>query len=235
VIRKEKPKSKKKEPKKSKSKMILSVLLAVSLIFGGYFFVRYMQINDKYKDVTMTQEERNNQTVKAVSKLMDLPKDETPIIYAVKDKDKLGTSNVTKQYFEKAVNGDVILAYQKSNISIIYRPSEKRIIKTDNYNNFLAAANPIKIVIIAPNEQQQDTENLVNSKVLNIEIVKKEQPKTSITSSFVADLTGQNAKAAKELADKIGLPVGQYPMGETKPEGAILALVIANTIQPATQ
>lgn len=43
---------------------------------------------------------------------------------------------------------------------------------------------------------------------------------------MVVDATGQNAKAAKELAEKIGLSVGQLPEGETKPKNASLIVII---------
>lgn len=211
-------------------KIVFLVILVAALSAAGYYFVRYKQISAKYKEAIMTQDEKNQQTIAEVSRIMDLPKDETPVIFAVKDKAKLGDSTVTKQFFEKAQNGDVILAYEKANLSIIYRPKEKRIVKTDNYSNFLAAANPIKIAILAPNDQQTATEKLILEKVLNVDIVAKQEPKGNPTQSYVADATGQNATAAQELATKLGLAVGQLPSGETKPEGASLVVVIT---QPA--
>jgi hypothetical protein len=224
-----------KKPPKKKSliyKIVYLIVLVVALSAFGFFLIRYLQVNHNYKEAIMTQEQRNQRTITAVGKIMDLPKDETPVIFQVQDKDKLGNSSVTKQFFEKAKNGDVILAYQKANMSIIYRPGEKRIVKTDNYTNFLAAANPIKIAIIAPTSQQSDTEKSITEKVLNVDIVAKNEAKVSEIQSYVADATGQNATAAKELAAKLNLPVGQLPDGELKPEGASLIVVIA---QPQTQ
>lgn len=229
--------AKKEKTKKSKHKYLKKGLLVsafvVLIIFGAFFCVRYFQVNKKYTELSMTQDQRNQQTINKVSKLMDLPKNEKPTIFEVKEKAKLGNAKVTVAYFQNAQNGDVILAYDKANLSIIYRPGEKRIIKTDNYTNFYAAANPVKIAIIAPTSQQQDTENLVYSKVINAEVVSKQVPKNGVALSCVADTTGQNAKAAKELADKINLSVCQLPEGETKPSNALLVVLISTPTNSA--
>jgi len=220
----------KRENQKSKKHIIKNIVFVCLILFlaafGGFYFVKYLQINNKYKNLTMTQEEKNQNTVDLVAKLIDLPKNEKPTIFEVKDKSKLGSAPVAKNYFASVKNGDVILAYQKANLSIIYRPSEKKIVKTDSYTNFYAAANPVKVAIIAPQSQQQDTENLIKSKVINVEIISKHLPKNVGGQSMVVDATGQNAKAAKELAEKIGLSVGQLPEGETKPKNASLIVII---------
>lgn len=167
---------------------------------------------------------------------MALPKAEKPTdIIVIKDKEKLNTPATTKVFYADVKNGDILVAYQKANQAVIYRPSENRIIKTDNYNNFYAATYPVNLAIISPENAQSETEKLIIQKVLNINVVSKQVPKGSITQSVVVDLTGTNAKAAKELADKLGIPVGQLPEGETKPEGATLVVIMANSpAQPTT-
>jgi hypothetical protein len=203
------------------------VTIIILLVAASFFAFKFIQVNNKYKEVTQTTEQKNNETKQKVSKLFDLPADEEPIIFEVSDKEKLGTAQVTTQYFDKAQNGDVILAFEKANLSIIYRPGENRIIKTDNYNNFLAAANPIKIAIVAPQDKQAAVEQQLKEKVLNADLVAKETPKASPKTSYVADATGTNAKAAQDLADKLGLKVGELPSSEAKPENASLIVVIA--------
>jgi hypothetical protein len=193
-----------------------------------------MQVNNKYKNAVMTIDQRNQQTIAKVAKLMDLPKGENPVIYLVQDKSKLSSSETTKQFFATAQKDDVILTYQKANLSIIYRPSSKKIIKTDNYNNFWAAYFRIPVAILAQQDQQQATEKLISEKLLNIDIVSKQASKVASSKSMVVDLSGTNAKAAKELADKLGVPVGQLPEGETKPEGATLVVITASSTSPPT-
>lgn len=208
-------------------KSLLALIFVAAIAAAVYFFIKYNQINDKYHEATMSQEERNQKTVNEVSKVMALPKDETPVIFLVQDKGKLGNSTVTQQFFANAQNDDVILAYEKADLSVMYRPGEKRIIKTDNYTNFLRAANPIKIAIIAPADLQASTESMILEKVLNAEIIAKNAPKSFTATSFVADATGQNKQAAQDLANELELAVGTLPETETKPEGAQLIVVIA--------
>lgn len=211
---------------------VFAALLVSAIIFGSFFFVRYNQVNAKYKDAVMSQEDRNKQYLESIGKIIDLPKSEQPAyISLVKDKTKLGGAAVTKKFFESANDNDIVVAYKDANQSIIYRPSSNKIIKTDNYNNFLAAISPVSVAIIASADQQEAVKQQLAGKVLNIDVVSKVAPKVEVTQSYVADATGANAKAAQELADKLGLQVGQLPEGETKPEGATLIVVIAS--QPA--
>lgn len=223
--------------KNSKAKKMIpitgGILFVALVLFGGFYFVQYQRLQSKYAEATMTEDQRNQRTIDAVAKLINLPKDEKPTIIAVKDKDKLGNAPAVKKFFDQAQNGDIVLAYQKGDQAIIYRPGESRIVRTDNYNNFIAAANPIKLAIIAPADKQSDTEKSVYAKVLNVDVVSKQAPVAPSAVSYVADLSGNNAQAAQELASKLGLTVGQLPAEEKKPgNGASLVVVIA---PPAAQ
>jgi hypothetical protein len=233
-----KPVKKVKHKKNTVFKIIMAILFAILLTSCIFFGYKYYKLEQKYQNILASQaaynevrekqiSKNNDKTIKSVAKLIELPKNETPKIFEVQDKDKLGQAKVTKMYFANSQEGDVILAYEKANISVIYRPSENRVIKSDNYNNFYAAANPIKIAIIAPGKQQQETENMILSKVINADIISKMAPKIVSNQSIVVDASGQNSKAAKDLAEKIGLTVGQLPEGEPKPQGALLIVYMA--------
>lgn len=216
----------------SKKRKILAgtyiIVLLLAIGFGAFFAVRYFQVNDKYKAAIMTQDEKNNQYLASIGKLIDLPKNEKPAyISLVKDKSKLGNAAVTKKFFESAQDNDIVVAYKDGNLSIIYRPSSNKIIKTDNYNNFVAAISPVSVAVIAPADQQDAVAKQITDKVLNADIVSKSVPKVTAAQSYVADLTGTNAAAAKELADKLGLTVGTLQDGETKPTNATLVVVAA--------
>lgn len=222
---------------KSKKRVAIGVIYVSALVFalgfGTYFFVRYNQVNDKYQAAIMTQEQKNNQYLAAIGKVMDLPKEEKPAdLRLVKDKSKLGSAAVTKRFFDTANDNDIVVAYKNANMSIIYRPSTNKIVKTDNYNNYLAAVSPVAVGIIANAEQQANTEKLITDRLLNADIVGKNTPKVAQGSSFVVDATGANAKAAQELAEKLGLGVGQLPEGEAKVDGATLIVVMAS--QPSS-
>lgn len=214
--------------------IIIVSLLVISVLVGAYFFIRYTQVNTKYQAAILTDEQRNQQYVVKVAKLYNIPKFETekPVVIEVKDTSKLADTVSAKKFFTDVKNGDIILAYQKADLSVIFRPSENKIIHTDNYANFVGATTPITVALIAPADQQEAVANNLKQKFGNVQIITKSIPKTEITTSYVVDATGTNAKLAKELADGLGISVGQLPEGELKPEGSSLIVVIA---KPATQ
>lgn len=219
------------KPKRKRKLLIARILTGVGLValvaFGAFYFVQYQNLNDKYQELTLSQEEKNKRTVAEVAKLIDLPKDETPVVYVVKDKEKLADTKATKEFFEKAQNDDVVLAYEKDNLAVIYRPSGKLIVKTADYQKFVAASNPITIAVVAPGDQQQALTSQLESKFGNVQIVSKELPKVFNGQSYVVDLTGTNAKTAQDLAVQLGIAVGSLPEGESKPTGALFAVVIS--------
>ena len=63
-------------------------------------------------------------TMQKVSKLTKLPTDETPVFATIGDISKLKTQPA----FKEAINGDLILLYQKSQWVYIYRPSINKIV-----------------------------------------------------------------------------------------------------------
>lgn len=217
---------------KNNKRYLPKVILAVAFLglasFGGFYFFQYQTVNDKYQEATLSVDDKNKRTANEVAKLIELPKDETPIVYVVKDKDKLLTTKSAKQFFENAKNDDVVLAYQKGDTAIIYRPGEKRIVKTDSYQKFVAASSPATIAIIAPTSTQDSIASNLEQKVSNAQIVTKLTPKVPLTTGIVVDLSGTEADDAKTLAEILGYTVGQLPEGEQKPEG-VTFIVIAPT------
>lgn len=209
------------------TKIIIAVVFVVLTIFGLFYFMQYQKVNDKYQEAILTPDEKNKRTAAEVAKLIDLPKDETPEVILVKDKDKLTATKASKDFFEKAANNDIVLAYQKGDLSVIYRPSEKRIIKSDTYQKFLSASTPITVAVIAPADQQATLAQQLETKFEQVQITTKEAPKVLNGQSYVVDLTGAYAKTAQDLASQLGLAVGTLPEGETKPTGALFAVVIS--------
>jgi cell division protein FtsB len=218
--------------KKTKRKLpILKLVTGISFVllisFGVFYFVQYQKVNDKYQELSLTADEKNKRTAAKVAKIIDLPKDETPVVVQVNDKDKLIVTKSSSAFFDKSQNNDLVLAYQKANVAVIYRPGENRVIKSDTYQNFFAASNPITVAIIAPNEQQQSLTTQLESKFGNVQIISKNAPKVLNGQSYIVDLTGSNSKTAQDLASQLGMPVGTLPDGESKPSGALFAVVIA--------
>lgn len=207
----------------------IAVVIAL-LGFGGFFFFKYQDVNNKYAELTQSQDDRNKEIVAKISKLYTLPsyEEEQPTIYFIKDKAQLGDSEYTKKFYDTAANEDVVVAYQKADISIIFRPSENKIVKKDNYANFLAASNPIYVAIIGPSSAYEKVENQLKSQYKNVVVSSKTEPKSTLTTGGIVDVKGNAADGAKALASLLGYNVGPLPTGETVPDNVQLVILIPN-------
>ena len=107
-------------------KAILAGLVLIILIGGYagtyYFYKKYHSVKENPEAATT---EENAQLVREVSKIMVLPTDEIPTVATVLDKSKVNS----QPFFEKAENGDKLLAYVKKKQAILYRPSTHKIIE----------------------------------------------------------------------------------------------------------
>ena len=127
VISKIKPVKKKKElspPKVSKFSAISIVLTLVTVAaigVGAYF--GWQNYNLK-KNPNMIAQQETQQLIDKVGKLMELPKDETPTVATVTDKEKVKE----KAFFKNTENEDKVLIYVKAEKAILYRPSTNKII-----------------------------------------------------------------------------------------------------------
>ena len=117
---------KRKDGQPGRIKKIL--LIAVSIIVVGglgtacyFFYSKYQEV--KKNPQVVSQQEVTYLTDK-VSKLLQLPKDETPTVATVQDKEKLKD----QPFFKDSQNGDKLLIYTKAQKAIIYRDAENRII-----------------------------------------------------------------------------------------------------------
>ncbi len=104
----------------------LIAVLVIILVVGGtvgsvYYFRQYQSL--KVNPNLIAQKE-TEALVLAVSKIMELPTDETPTIATVLDREKLKDQS----FFSKAENNDKILVYTKAMQAILYRPSVNKII-----------------------------------------------------------------------------------------------------------
>lgn len=226
------PKAKKKKVAKP---IFFSVLILALIAFGTFYFIKYQQLSDKYVSLTMTEEDKTRKIIAKVSELYKIPtyEEEKPLLVEVKDKSKLADSTVAKAFFKDVNEGDVVLAYQKGDISIIYREKEQKIIHTDNYTNFIGAVNPVKVALIASADKQVQIGQTLKDKFSNLIISDTSTPKTAVSQGVVVDVSGKEADAATKLASILGLPVGALPAGETAPQGASMVVVLPTEAAPA--
>lgn len=214
------------------AKIICFVVVVASLAFGGYFFYKYQDLNSKYKELTQSTEDRDKKLVEEVSKLYNVPAydKEKPTVLLVSNKDQLkSASDASAKFFENAENNDYVLAYKDADISIIYRKNDKKIIKTDNYSNFLAAANPINISIVAIDTAQNTIQQKIGSQFKNAVVSLKNTPKTTVPKGVVYATSPDFSDAAKQLAQLLGYDVAALPAGEDVPAEGIDIVIIAPT------
>lgn len=108
---------------KRKTSFLLPLLIIATVGMGGsyYFYGKYSAITTN-PDLEVRRE--TEALVTSVGKLMELPKNETPAVAVISDKEKLKD----KPFFQAAEEGDRLLAYNTAMIAIIYRPRINKII-----------------------------------------------------------------------------------------------------------
>lgn len=217
--------------KKVAKPIFFSVLLVALIAFGTFYFIKYQQLNDKYTEITMSADERIKGIVEKVSKLYNIPsyEKEKPAWTFFKDEKSLETLK-NNQFLKDAKVNDVLLAYEKSDLAILFRPDENKIIVVDSFKKVNTGTVPV--AIIAPSDKQDSIEKSLKNSFGNIVVINKSVPKSSISQGAVVDVTGKEAEATTKLASILGLPVGALPAGETAPEGAKMVIVLPSDTTP---
>ncbi len=202
-------------------KNVLYVLVLLGAIgFGAYNFKQNQDLRNASPE--KLQQAQADDTITAVGKLYDLPKNEKPDVATVKDKEAL-----KKQYpfFDQAENNDVVLIYKDAKLAILYRPSTNRLVKVGPVN----IESGLSIKTLGSDTERKAVEALLTANKLTFN--SGGVSKTAVSGVIVVDLTGKNAEQAKRLAEIVKGTVGQLPAGEDKPADGDL-LVIAG---PAAQ
>jgi len=109
------PRAKKRSYKKALGLLIILLLIGVA----GFFLIRYFN----------SREISNDDIIRRVSKIYNLPEGENPTIATVTDLYKLGA----REFFRDAKNGDKVLIYRRADKVILYRPFEGKIINVDEF------------------------------------------------------------------------------------------------------
>ena len=204
-------------------KYVLIVLGLVIIVLGaisGYFYVQYQNLKKNPNQITKAE---NDALVEEVGKIYALPKDETPTIATVIDKEKLKD----QPFFANAQNGDKILIYTKSKKAIIYRPKEKVIVNAGPIA--LDQKSLTQVALVNTGGDMGAVEKKISEKFGDsVAILTKTDAKNknSVKKITVVDATGQNADAVKQIAAELGADVGSLPAGETAPEGAAILVFV---------
>src|SRR3989344_3737099 len=124
----EKPPDKKRVSRfaaKVKPLYVVALILLTVAVFSVFELVKARQELKSFKANPQEAASKEvDKLVDAVAKLIDLPKDEKPIIYTVKDSQKLKD----QPFFEKAKEDDKVLIYSNNKLAIVFRPGTNKII-----------------------------------------------------------------------------------------------------------
>jgi len=127
---------------KIKPIQVVIILIIVAAVFlpSFYFYNQYKQSQLLLQNPNLASSSQERDLVAKVGKLIELPGNESPQIYSVKDRTQLPNIPL----FANAQNGDQVLIYPKAQKAILYRPSENKIIEVSpvTINNPTSTALP---------------------------------------------------------------------------------------------
>ena len=107
-------------------------LLVVLLLAGGFLgYKKYDELkkeNAKLLNPEESAKAEADRIKSQVESIIDVPKDQTPVIYTVTDAGKLKN----QAFFANAENGDKALFYESAKRAVLYRPSTNKIINVSN-------------------------------------------------------------------------------------------------------
>jgi len=108
---------------KNKKLYFAIVVILIALLPSLYFYNQYKK-TQKILNTLPKSVDETRKLLDKIGKLIELPKDEDPLIATVSDKEKLKN----QAFFQIAENGDKVLIYSKAKKAILYRPSSNKII-----------------------------------------------------------------------------------------------------------
>jgi hypothetical protein len=198
----------------------LGVIVLALGIVAFYFYSQYQSIK---KNPNQAAQAETEQLVAKVGKLIDLPKDETPTVATVLDKEKLAG----QAFFANAENGDKILIYTKDKKAIVYRPSQNKLINVGPIA--IDQKSQIQLAIVSAGGDTTSVTKKLEDKfagTVAVSGVTDAKNKNSVKQLTVVDVSGQNADSAKQIAQELGGTVGSLPAGETAPVGSTIVVFV---------
>lgn len=219
------PKKRSKNLPFSTTVITLVILLIGSAAFGGYYFKQY---RDLKVASTKTPDQINEELVKQVRQVFELPDGEKPVVALVSDE-----ATFKKEYpvFTAAQKGDNLLLYQNAGQAVLYRPSAKKVVGTAAF----AVKKTANIALIAGAEEQVSIEKIVNDKFsTDLKVATKTLPLGTYAAVTVIDVSGKQSALAIALAAALGGTVSSsLPVVEKVPEGTELVVIAGSVVKPA--
>lgn len=196
-------------------------ILVVLAAAAGYFYWQNRQNLAKLNNPTQASEQETKELTEKVGKLMDLPKDESPTIISVVDKDKVKE----QAFFTSAENGDKVLVYTAAKKAILYRPATGKIIEVGPVD--IAPTTNFKVALYSATGDVSNLdaiESKLKESVTNLEYPIKGLAKTTTGKILVIDINGGKTVEAEQIAKLLGGEVSALPKGETAPAADFLVI-----------
>ena len=233
---------------------IIAAILIIAILIGGGI---YLYINNS--GVSLPGQAQNQDTdataeakelVEKVGRLYELPQNEVPTIATVSDVSKLAE----QEFFQKAQNGDKVLIFTQAKKAILYRPSTDKIIEVGPVNldnqpqlegenqateSAQTTAGPVRVSLYNGTQtagltRRMETQ-LATFDEVEIEIATRENAAGDHEQTVVVDLSGQNAAAARQIAEFANARVAQLPSGEERPENADILIILGSDFAEAIE
>ncbi len=146
-------------------KKVLGVIAVVLVLAGAagtfYFYDQNVKLQRKVSeleaDPRVVAQQEVASTVEMVSKVVELPQGEDPVVATVTDKEKLKD----QPFFSKAENGDKVLIYATAKRIYLFRPSGNKLIEAAPLNigqGAGAAVTPSTAPVASPAGQTRTTQ-----------------------------------------------------------------------------
>ena len=128
------------------NKMVVYVALALLILIAGYFgWMKYKAMQNTPEAQQAKAVEQKNAILNKIKALTVLP-DEEPVLFTVNDANLLKGQQA---FFKDAINGDVLMVFQKSGKALIYRESANQIVNSGPVSFQQPATTPAKTVVPA--------------------------------------------------------------------------------------
>lgn len=225
---------------------VLVLAVAGLSVFSVVLYNKYQQVSQKttVQGAATSPEQEIKSLIEAISKVADIPQNESPTVATVSDVSKLSGQT----FFKDAKNGDKVLVYEASKKAYLYRPSTGKLInigpvadtttvETKTASGSAATISPeekmVKVVLLNGTTKIGLTKtagDLLLSKKLNLEIIDRDNAKLSdYADTIITDISGKNKIIASEIASLLGGQISELPEDEIAPKDADILIILGTS------
>lgn len=184
--------------------MAVNVLLILGLV--GYSGTLFFENRDLNEQLTQTAEQKRDQLIAEIDEVFDLP-DETPEVVIVTDPEQFKTEYTT---FDNVQEGDHLLVFRKARLGVLYRQSDKRVVKTTT------VVIPITIELIGSQEVLDAAESKLAE--FGSQITVSKTFREDVTQTLVFDVDEDQQSEVSSIATQL-----DYEISSTLPTSIIPA------------